>query len=162
MEFSWVWQLCCVQESPYSGDLLRAHPSHWSFRVSGQFGDQACCTWRARRAGNSVRRQTSLKCWSGCQKSLPGIYKRELEEFSLSLLHQTRIWDIDGALEWVLKFYFSRHKRHLSVKNIYTLFEKSNFCPKIQFWQNPNIFTSFSPNFFFFDNFSREIKVVNS
>ena len=30
----------------------------------------------------------------------------------------------------------------------YTLFEKSNFCPKIQFWQNPNIFTSFSPNFF--------------
>ena len=29
-----------------------------------------------------------------------------------------------------------------------TLFEKSNFCPKIQFWQNPNIFTSFSPNFF--------------
>ena len=22
-----------------------------------------------------------------------------------------------------------------------TLFEKSNFCPKIQFWQNPNIFT---------------------
>ena len=30
-----------------------------------------------------------------------------------------------------------------------TLFEKSNFCPKIQFWQNPNIFTSFSPKFFF-------------
>ena len=29
-----------------------------------------------------------------------------------------------------------------------TLFEKSNFCPKIQFWQNHNIFTSFSPNFF--------------
>ena len=30
----------------------------------------------------------------------------------------------------------------------YTLFEKSNFCPKIKFWQNPNIFTSFSPKFF--------------
>ena len=29
-----------------------------------------------------------------------------------------------------------------------TLFEKSNFCPIIQFWQNPNIFTSFSPKFF--------------
>ena len=29
-----------------------------------------------------------------------------------------------------------------------TLLEKSNFCPKIQFWQNPNIFTSFSPKFF--------------
>ena len=43
----------------------------------------------------------------------------------------------------------------------YTLFEKSNFCPKIQFWQNPNIFTSFLPNFFF-DHFSREIRVVNS
>ena len=26
-----------------------------------------------------------------------------------------------------------------------TPFEKSNFCPKIPFWQNPNIFTSFSP-----------------
>ena len=24
-----------------------------------------------------------------------------------------------------------------------TLFEKSNFCPTIQFWQNPNIFTQF-------------------
>ena len=44
---------------------------------------------------------------------------------------------------------------------IRTLFEKSNICPKIQFWQNPNIFTSFSPKFLF-DNFSREIKVVNS
>ena len=44
---------------------------------------------------------------------------------------------------------------------INTLFEKSNFCPKIQFWQNPNIFTSFSTKIFF-DNFSREIKVVNS
>ena len=42
-----------------------------------------------------------------------------------------------------------------------TLFLKSNFCPKIQFWQNPNIFTSFSPNIFF-DNFSREIKDFNS
>ena len=41
-----------------------------------------------------------------------------------------------------------------------TLFEMSIFFQKIQFWQNPNIFTSFSPNFF--DNFSREIKVVNS
>ena len=59
-----------------------------------------------------------------------------------------------------------------------TLFDKSNFCPKIQFWQN---FTIFSGNqscqqlkkanrqhfheFFtqiFFDNFYREIKVVNS
>ena len=70
-----------------------------------------------------------------------------------------------------------------------TLFEKS-FCPKIQFWENLNIFTSISPKNFltiflvksklsiakksktitfsrvfhpnFFDNFSREIKVVNS
>ena len=28
-------------------------------------------------------------------------------------------------------------------------------CTKIQFWQNPNIFTSFSPNFFFWQFFSR-------
>ena len=31
---------------------------------------------------------------------------------------------------------------------------QSDFCPKIQFWQNPNIFTSFSPNFFFLQFFS--------
>ena len=30
----------------------------------------------------------------------------------------------------------------------FTLFEKSNFCPKLQFWHNSNIFTSFSPKFF--------------
>ena len=30
----------------------------------------------------------------------------------------------------------------------FTLFEKSNLCPKIQFWQYSNIFTSYSPNFF--------------
>ena len=42
-----------------------------------------------------------------------------------------------------------------------TLFEKSIFCPKIQFWLDHNIFTSFSSKIFF-DNFSREIKVVNS
>ena len=28
-----------------------------------------------------------------------------------------------------------------------TLFEKSNFCPEIQLWQNPNIFMSFSTLF---------------
>ena len=42
-------------------------------------------------------------------------------------------------------------KKSLKVKyltTLCTLFEKSNFCPKIQFWQNPNIFTSFSPKFF--------------
>ena len=42
-----------------------------------------------------------------------------------------------------------------------TLFEKSNFCPKIQFWQNPQHFGEFFTQNFF-DNFSREIKVVNS
>ena len=40
------------------------------------------------------------------------------------------------------------------VSLLYTLFEKSNFCPKIQFWQNPNTFTSFSPKFFFWQFFS--------
>ena len=34
------------------------------------------------------------------------------------------------------------------MSNFNTLFEKSNFCPKIQFWQDPNIFMSFSPNYF--------------
>ena len=40
-------------------------------------------------------------------------------------------------------------KRNTSVMVYYfTLFEKSNFCPKIQFWQSTNIFTSFSPQIF--------------
>ena len=42
----------------------------------------------------------------------------------------------------------SLENRGSSIAWLYTLFEKSNFCPKIQFWQNPNFFTSFSPNFF--------------
>ena len=49
-----------------------------------------------------------------------------------------------------------------------TLFEKSNFCPKIQFWQNPNIFTSFSPknSTIFSGNqswiFGQKMKISNS
>ena len=39
-------------------------------------------------------------------------------------------------------------KKSLIILHIITLFEKSNFCPKIQFWQKPNIFTSFSSNIF--------------
>ena len=38
-------------------------------------------------------------------------------------------------------------KRKKKFWSKFTLFEKSN-CPKIQFWPNPNIFTSSSPNFF--------------
>ena len=61
--------------------------------------------------------------------------------------------------------YFSNFYKHsnfcLWVIGYDTLFEKSNFCPKIQFWQNSNFFTSFSPKFFF-NNFSREIIVVHS
>ena len=37
---------------------------------------------------------------------------------------------------------------HHQQNTLFTPFEKSNFCPKIQFWQNPNIFTSFSSKFF--------------
>ena len=42
-----------------------------------------------------------------------------------------------------------------------TLFEKSNFCPKIQFWQKPQHFHEFFTQNFF-KKFSREIRVVNS
>ena len=38
--------------------------------------------------------------------------------------------------------------RDLAFAYTLILFEKTNFCPKIQFWQNPNIFTSFSPKTF--------------
>ena len=46
----------------------------------------------------------------------------------------------------------------------YTLFEKSNFCPIIQnsILTEPQHFHEFFALIFFFDNFSREIKVVNS
>ena len=40
--------------------------------------------------------------------------------------------------------------RKIKILNEYncTLFKKSDFCPKFQFWPNPNIFTSFSPKIF--------------
>ena len=41
-----------------------------------------------------------------------------------------------------------------AARAIWKTLAQSNFCPKIQFWQNPNIFTSFSPNFFFWQFFS--------
>ena len=46
----------------------------------------------------------------------------------------------------------SAKKSHLII--LHTLFVESNFCPKIQFWQNPNHFHEFFvPNFFLY-NFS--------
>ena len=58
-------------------------------------------------------------------------------------------------------FKFSRQKsvKYSSSVFCFTLFEKPNFCPKIQFWQKP-LSRVFHANFF--DNFSREIEVVNS
>ena len=54
-----------------------------------------------------------------------------VQKFKLmKILAQNRIWILVSKL------------------TIFTLFEKSNFCPKIQFWQNPSIFMSFSPKFF--------------
>ena len=51
--------------------------------------------------------------------------------------------------KFLTKFtYFFYWKKRLEYGLKITLFEKLNFCPKIQFWQNPNIFTSFSPKFF--------------
>ena len=56
----------------------------------------------------------------------------------------------------------------LFVTHIITLFEKSCFCPKIQFRQNPNIFTSFSlekiDNFLGESrlNFWKKMKISNS
>ena len=36
----------------------------------------------------------------------------------------------------------------LTMMHCYTLFEKSNFCPKIQFWQNPQHYYEFFTHFF--------------
>ena len=41
-------------------------------------------------------------------------------------------------------FQFVRGFLSFSCSMCCTLLEKSNFCPKIQFWQNPRIFTTFS------------------
>ena len=48
-------------------------------------------------------------------------------------------------------YYFHKTKcwKKKNLNSISTLFEKSIFCPKIQFWQNPNILTSFSLKIFF-------------
>ena len=58
--------------------------------------------------------------------------------------------------------YFSQidnnHHRKKCLLN--TLLEKSNFCPKNQFWKKTQHFHEFFTQIFF-DNFSREIKVVN-
>ena len=53
-----------------------------------------------------------------------------------------KFWNVQNHCHSMKNYTFYRHKK------IFTLFENSNFCPKIQFWQNPNIFTSFSPKFF--------------
>ena len=63
----------------------------------------------------------------------------------------------DGGGEENLTFQVSILMRPLQ----YTLFEKSNFCPKIQFWQKTQHFHDFFTQIFF-DNFFREIEVVNS
>ena len=49
------------------------------------------------------------------------------------------------GLAQVLK---SCHFPIFPLKTIITLFEKSNFCPKIQFWKTSNILTSFLRKFF--------------
>ena len=39
-------------------------------------------------------------------------------------------------------------KNRSKISHVSTLFKNSNFCPKIQFWQIPNFFMSFSPQIF--------------
>ena len=63
----------------------------------------------------------------------------------------------DGGGEENLTFQVSILMRPLQ----YTLFEKSDFCPKIKFWQKLQHFHDFFTQIVF-DNFFREIKVVNS
>ena len=53
----------------------------------------------------------------------------------------------------IVKVILGHLDRFLLITLLRTLFEKSNFCPKIQFYQNPNILTSFSPKFFLTKNF---------
>ena len=74
-------------------------------------------------------RRLSRMSTNGRRPPIPGRTRRSIFRW--------KVW-LRGHLQ-VLKFILF---------SLYTLFEKSNFCPKIQFWQNPNIFTSFSPKIF--------------
>ena len=90
---------------------------------------------------------------------LDRLHMRPLPQLDRSILTTSNVWKqtIKMSLQKILFSY-----RVIVVVNIFlnmftklgsllnTLFEKSNFCPKIQFWpfwQNSNIFTRF---FFFF------------
>ena len=115
-------------------------------------------SFRRRNPCTAYHRQRSSSWWR-----LRGLGRT----FSMLLIWHHRLWPTHLRIPWILE-----KKKKVAD----TLFEKSNFCPKIQFWQNFTIFSwnqscqqlkSANPQHFhefftwnFFDKFSREIKVV--
>ena len=102
------------------------------------------------------------------------------------VFHPKKINNFSGNQSWIFgqkmkisnSVWFWLCILNCSLASWYILFEKSNCCPNIQFWQNFTIFAgnqscrqlkSANPQHFhkfytrnFFDNISREIIVVNS
>ena len=89
-----------------------------------------------------------------------GVLHLNTDLCALVLQKDLEYWQIDelilGKNSTTFDFLMFQQEFLTPFKN--TLFEKSIFCPKIQFWQK--ISRVFRP--IFFDIFSREIKVVNS
>ena len=67
-------------------------------------------------------------------------HEKIMNEYSERILCQ---WS-----QWTKWWKSGLHDAVKQKKIFWSTLKKSNFCPKIQLWQNPNIFTSFSPNFF--------------
>ena len=76
-----------------------------------------------------------------------------LKNWSNGLLHFILQFAQHSQLNFFIDFEVPTNFLVLQNAPFYTLFEKSNLCPKIQFWQNPNIFMSFSTNFLSAINF---------
>ena len=94
-------------------------------------------------------------CWGSRERNTRRFSQGAIIAFLWFSLSQTKVWILDFDLT-LNGFWHSK-----GFVAFFTLFEKSNFCPKIQFWPKPQHFHEFfTPNCFY--NFSREFKVVNS
>ena len=88
-------------------------------------------------------KKKSFMTWEGTTKEEEGERK-----WSKNWCTSTKARDNERNLI----FFEGARKYWIETSGKYSLethYSKSQiFCPKIQFWQNPNIFTSFSPKFF--------------
>ena len=100
-----------------------------------------------------------------CVENANPILSNRVEMQNFFFLNFFQLWNSSGVrLKKVGEWPCSTSSVSIMAEQLqfYTHCSKSSFfVQKFNFDQNPNISTSFSPQIFF-DNFSREIKVVNS